>query len=294
MPAVTSAKYTSSPRTISSTPNTPRPPSALTIRAAIDLRAPARRAHVLRLPGLQHITMSSPWPIGAQKSSVGPAGPGAHREQGDAEVDLDHRLGQHPAVGRPVTGGTARCQADSRSSRPQDHRLPFAGRPRPPASPAAGKPAWCGHRLQLVDRSGEPERRGRQAELVGGQPAQSLPVGGEPGAARRWAPPRRIPASAAAIKASAARPTSVAVTTKSGCSRRSPPPARRRRSSLTTSDWSATPCAGASAYALDRDHLRAKAVKGDRQLAAELPGPQQHLDPVGGLGSIAVSRAATV
>ena len=39
--AVTSAKYTSSPLIINSTLNTPRPPSALTMRAAIDLAASA-------------------------------------------------------------------------------------------------------------------------------------------------------------------------------------------------------------------------------------------------------------
>src|SRR5436305_1848742 len=37
--AVTSAKYTSSPLIINSTPKTPRPPSALTMRAATDLEA---------------------------------------------------------------------------------------------------------------------------------------------------------------------------------------------------------------------------------------------------------------
>ena len=40
-----------------------------------------------------------------------------------------------------------------------------------------------GDGVQLVERSREPERGGGQAQLVGGQPAHALPVGGEPGAA---------------------------------------------------------------------------------------------------------------
>ena len=41
-----------------------------------------------------------------------------------------------------------------------------------------------GHRLEFADRPDEPERRGGQAQLVGGQPAQALPVGGQPDGAR--------------------------------------------------------------------------------------------------------------
>ncbi|CFS13943.1 Uncharacterised protein [Mycobacterium tuberculosis] len=48
---MTSAKYTSSPLIINSTPKTPRPPSALTMRAAIDLAASS--AAVLSFCGCQ-------------------------------------------------------------------------------------------------------------------------------------------------------------------------------------------------------------------------------------------------
>ena len=55
--AVTSAKYTSSPLIINSTPKTPRPPSALTIRAAIDLAASS--AAVLIFCGCQDSSTSA-------------------------------------------------------------------------------------------------------------------------------------------------------------------------------------------------------------------------------------------
>lgn len=74
--AVTSAKYTSSSLTINSTPNTPRPPSALTIRAAIDFAASI--AAGLIFCGCQDSSTRPPaprCPIGEQNSIAGPAAP---------------------------------------------------------------------------------------------------------------------------------------------------------------------------------------------------------------------------
>ena len=140
--------------------------------------------HVLRLPVLLHVTNG--FAVADRRAEVErrPRRPDtAHREQGDVEVDLDQSLGQHPAVGQPATGGYRPLPGRLEIARQQDHRLPLA--------------ADGGHRLhpqrvtgvvgdgaQLVERSREPERRGGQAQLVGGQPAHALPVGGEPGAVR--------------------------------------------------------------------------------------------------------------
>ena len=65
---------------------------------------------------------------------------------------------------------------------PCDQRLSLVDRPRHRLQQQR-KPGVGGYRFELADRSGEPERCGGQAQLVGGKPAQALPVGGEPDAA---------------------------------------------------------------------------------------------------------------
>ena len=72
----TSEKYTSSPCTSRSTANTPRPPSELTIRAAIDFAASSAAGE--RCCGCHDSRVSpSPrwWPIGSQNDTDGPAAP---------------------------------------------------------------------------------------------------------------------------------------------------------------------------------------------------------------------------
>ena len=120
--------------------------------------------------------------MGAQNSITGPCRAiGAHGEQGDRQIR------PRPPF-RPTPDGRCRRLPPHRTLPggldivgPRDHRCRPAAPP--PASPAAGNPACGGDRLELADRPDEPERRGGQAQLVGGQPAQALPVGGEPDAA---------------------------------------------------------------------------------------------------------------
>ena len=99
----------------------------------------------------------------------------------------------------------------------------------PPARPRLHqqrKPGVGGDRLEFADRPDEPERRGGQAQLVGGQPAQGLPVGGEPDGAGVGHQLGELVVGASQDRLEgldgrqvSAETASVTVTTKSGCSR---------------------------------------------------------------------------
>ncbi len=112
----------------------------------------------------------------------GPGRPGGpDRDQGDLVVDLDDRLGEHPVVRHPARGHRALPgRLDIVDA--QQHRLALTGHPRDRLDHQR-EAGVLGHRGQLLDRTGEPERRGRQAELVGGQPPHALPVLAHPHAA---------------------------------------------------------------------------------------------------------------
>jgi len=85
-------------------------------------------------------------------------------------------------------------------------------------------------------------QNGRWAGPARRRPAvHALPVGGEPGAAGVGTT-SAVPASATGINASAAT-KSEAVTTNCGCSRLIAAPSSSASVMLTTSAWSATPCA---------------------------------------------------
>ena len=189
----TLSKYTSSPRTSSSTPNTPRPPSELTMRAAIDFAASSAAGDIC---------------CGCQDSSTSPSAvavtdrlaevdggtgrpDGTDGEQGDLEVDFDDRLGHHPVVGDPASGdGTVPRRLDVVDT--QQHRLAITGcrGGRLDHQREAGVLRDGG---QLLGGPGEPERRGGQAQFVGRQSPQTLPVDGQPGAARASGTPRCCP-----------------------------------------------------------------------------------------------------
>ena len=61
----------------------------------------------------------------------------------------------------PVTSDAGRCRPGHRFDQQRE-------------------PGVRGHGVELAERPDEPERRGGQAQLVGGQPAQAFPVGGQP------------------------------------------------------------------------------------------------------------------
>ena len=130
---------------------------------------------LLRLPRLQHVTVGLAVADRLAEVQRRPGRPGGpDRDQGDLEVDLDDRLGEHPVVRDPARGhGAVPGRLDVVDA--QQHRLALAGhrRDRLDHQREAGV---LGDRGQLVDRTGEPERCGRQAEFVGGQPAHALAV----------------------------------------------------------------------------------------------------------------------
>ena len=128
------------------------------------------------------------------------------------------------------------------------------------------------HRLEFAGGADEPERRGGQPQLVGGQPAQALPVGGEPD-------------GASAGHQLGAR----ALESLEGLGRdrvgggdhevRLQPPDRLRQlvgvGHRCHQRLVGHPVRGRVRALVDGDHPRTEAPQGDRQFPAELTGTQQ-------------------
>ena len=125
-----------------------------------------------------------------------------------------------------------------------------------------------------LDRSDEPERRGGQPQLVGGQPAQALPVADEPDGAR--ARHQSLPPGGRQLVQGTHGDPSAAVTTKSGCSRRIASDSSLPSAIADNQRLVGDPVRGGVGVLVDGDHRRAEAPQGDRQLPAGLAGPQQH------------------
>ena len=241
----TSAKYTSSLRTSSSTPNTPRPPVRVDDARRDRIRGvQGGERHPLWLPRLERSRRRPAGGRSVRRSA--PAGPDGSVVRTVSSVTSSSTPTTVSAITRLCGVGPRRRQA-ARPGRRRRPATPPTGRRRVPQRrlTTSGKPAWSATAAQLLHRGGEPERHGRQAELVAGQPAQPLrSIGAACCAASetpRWSRARR--------RRSAPRPTMA-----HACGRRSAgSPSRSAVSSsasfiLTTAARSATPCAGASAY----------------------------------------------
>ena len=178
----TSENQTWSPFTNSSTPNRPRPPSeSVTLPAMSCADGQRGGGHGLGLPALHIVALHLTVADGvAEVGDHLAVAQGAHRQQGDLEVEIDASLDDDPrrldpAAGLGVSPGVAQ------SVRRLDIALALAGR---------------GHHRLDEDRQADavgrvrqlhrPSRRRRRAlvgrpKLLGGQPADALAVHGQLG-----------------------------------------------------------------------------------------------------------------
>ena len=141
------------------------------------LRGVERGARQLvRLPRLQRVTVGLRWPIGSQKCTAGPVGPVVRTVSSVISSSTSTTVS---AITR-LCGDPARRRR--RGARPPRRRRRASAPTDPPPRRTRDRrdhqreARMLGDRAQLLDRTGEPERHGRQAEFVGGQPAQALAV----------------------------------------------------------------------------------------------------------------------
>ena len=262
-------------------PNTPRPPSELTIRAAID-RAASSGGRATSAGAARSPARCRPRRAGARSArrtcTAGPVGAaGAHGQQRDLVVDLDDRLGHHPVGRAGRRDGPLPRRLDIVG--PQQHRLPVARCAGTSGLTTSGNPAWSATAASSVDRTGEPERRRRQAQFVGGQPTQALAIQAQPRAARRRNHFDR-PVSAAASASAATRPVAARPRSR-GAPGRSTRPGRPGRSSAITATRSRDPVSQ-RASACQRRRATTQHPAAGRpvdELTAQFAGPSS-IDPV--------------
>ncbi|CNZ53390.1 Uncharacterised protein [Mycobacterium tuberculosis] len=136
-----------------------------------------------------------------------------------------------------------------------------------------------GHRLKFAKGSDEPERGCGQAELIGGQPAQALPVGRAPdGTGVR----HQLSALAVGLLDGIESIHRHRGGDRHQEIRLQPPDHRRQLFSIGHGDHHRLvgyPVGRRADIAVDGDHLRAQALQRDRQLPAGFGRTQQHHPP---------------